>query len=81
MCYQLFRKESTLFTSKTRFSDEFSQHWQESFDDDSFVSQSRFDAYATGRNPSMVIPLLANQDLTHANKRHEPEIRRRLRKI
>ena len=29
------------------FSNEFSQHyWQESFDGDSFVSQSRFDAYA-----------------------------------
>ena len=47
------------------FSNEFSQHyWQESFDGDSFASQSRFDAYAIGRNPSMVIPLLANQDLT-----------------
>ena len=29
------------------FSNEFSQHyWQESFDGDSFASQSRFDAYA-----------------------------------
>jgi len=47
MCYQFFRKESTLFTTRTRFSDEFSQHyWQESFDGDSFASQSRFDAYA-----------------------------------
>ena len=46
MCYQFFRKESTYFTTKTRFSIEFSQHyWQESFDGDSFVSQSRFDAY------------------------------------
>ena len=41
------------------FSNEFSQHdWQESFDGDSFVSQSMI-----RRNPSMVIPLLANQDL------------------
>ena len=39
-------------------------YWQESFDSDTFVSQSRFDAYAIGRNPLMVIPLLANQDLT-----------------
>ena len=30
------------------FSNEFSQHhWQESFDGDSFASQSRFDAYAS----------------------------------
>ena len=47
MCYQFCRKESTLFTSKTRFSNEFSQYyWQESFYGDSFVSLSRFDAYA-----------------------------------
>ena len=47
MCYQFFRKESTFFTTKTRCSNEFSQHdWQESFDGDSFVSQSKFDAYA-----------------------------------
>ena len=60
-----FRKESTIFTTKTRFSNEFSQHyWQQPFDGDSFVSQLRFDAYAIGRNDSMVIPLLANQDTT-----------------
>ena len=42
-----FSKESTLFTTKTSFSSEFLQyHGQESFDCDSFVSQSRFDAYA-----------------------------------
>ena len=39
------------------------RYWQESFDGESFVSQSRFDAYAIGRNPSMVNPWLANQDL------------------
>ena len=77
MCYQFLCKESTLFTTKTRFSifsNEFSQHyWQESFGGDSFVSQSRFDAYAIGRNPSMVIPLLANQDLTpmHSQSRFD----------
>ena len=33
---------------------EFSQHyWQESFDGDSFVSQSRFDAYADQRKGPM----------------------------
>ena len=48
VCYQFFHKDSTLFTTKTRFSKEFSQrHWQESFDGDSFVSQSRSEAYAT----------------------------------
>ena len=84
------------------FSNEFLHHyWQECFDGDSIVSQSRFDAYATvlysivlyrhvlqctvlcciltstllyalrtkslniiGWNHSMVIPLLANHDLT-----------------
>ena len=50
-----------LFTTKTCFS----QHYgKKSFDGDSFVSQSRFDAHAIGRNPLMGIPLLANQDLT-----------------
>ena len=53
MCYQFFRKESTLFTTKTHFSNEFSLHyWQESFDGDSFVSQSRFDAYSSVSNRS-----------------------------
>ena len=50
MCCQFFRKRAQ-FNTKTRsqcFSNEFSQYyWQESFDGDSFVSQSRFDAYAT----------------------------------
>jgi len=37
------------------------QHYrQESLDGDSFVSQSMI-----RRNPSMVIPLLANQDYAH----------------
>ena len=45
ICYQIFCKDSTLFTTKTRFSNEFSQHyWQKSFNGDSFASQSRFDA-------------------------------------
>ena len=39
MCYQFLRKESTIFTTKTRFSMLF----------DSFASQSRSDAYA-GQN-------------------------------
>ena len=44
MCYQFFRKESTLFTTKTRYYNEFSQrYWQD---------------------PSLVIPLLANQEVT-----------------
>jgi len=62
MCYKFFAIKSTLFATKTRFSNKFSQHhWQESFDGDSLPSLSRFDTY--GRNPSMVIPLLSNQDL------------------
>ena len=48
MCYQSFRKESALFTTKTRFSNEFPQHYlQESFNGDTFVNQPRFDAYAS----------------------------------
>ena len=44
----LFCKESTLFTTKPRFLNEFSQHhWQESFDGDSIASRSIIDAYAT----------------------------------
>ena len=51
MCYQSFRKESTPFTSKIRSSNEYLQYsWQEFFDGDSFVSQSRFDAYATQKS-------------------------------
>ena len=47
MCYQFYCKEIALITTKIHFSNEFSQHyWQESFDGDSFVSQSRFDTYA-----------------------------------
>ena len=47
MCHKFFRRESILFTTKTCFSNEFSQqYWQESFDGDSFVNQSRFGAYA-----------------------------------
>ena len=47
MCYQFSHVESSLFTPKTQFFNEFSQHhWQESFNCDSFVSQSRFDIYA-----------------------------------
>ena len=50
MCYQFVHKDSTLFTPKTRFLNEFSHfYWQESFDGDSFVSQSRFDVYAAQR--------------------------------
>ena len=45
-----YRKESTLFYHQNTLHferNEFSQHyWQESFDGDSFVSQSRLDAYA-----------------------------------
>jgi len=44
--YQFFRKKGTLFATKARFSNEFSPHWQEFFDGDSFVSQSRFDTFA-----------------------------------
>ena len=44
--------ESTLFTTKTCFPilfNQFSHYYlQESFNGDSFVSQSRFDAYANG---------------------------------
>ena len=51
-------------------------YWQESFDGDSFVSPIKFDAYASrnisGRNPLMVIPLLANQDLTPMLLRPRP---------
>ena len=40
-------KESILFITKPRFLNEFTQHyWHESFDGDSFASQSRLDAYA-----------------------------------
>ena len=47
VCYQFFCKQSTLFRTKTRFSNEFSQHyWLESIDGDSFASQSRLDVYA-----------------------------------
>ena len=50
-------KESTLITIKTRLWNEFSQHyWQESFDGDSFVSQSKFDAYATRHTVVILIP-------------------------
>ena len=42
-----FGRKSTLFPTNTHFFDEFLQHyWQESSNGDSFVSQSRFDAYA-----------------------------------
>ena len=44
MCNQFFRKESTPFTTKIRFSMLFER--------------------IIGRNPSMEIPLLTNQDLT-----------------
>ena len=45
--YSIIIKESTLFTTKTRFSNEVWQHYlQESFDSDSFVSKSRLDTYA-----------------------------------
>ena len=51
----VFCNESTLFTTKTRLSNDFSQHyWQESFNGDSFVSQSRFDAYDS--LPSLFLP-------------------------
>ena len=54
MCYQFLRKESTIFTTKTRFLMLFEQilatllanYEEDSLDGDSFVSQSRFDAYA-----------------------------------
>ena len=68
MCYQLFRKESTLFTTKTcfsTFSNEFSQHyWQESFDGDSFLSQSRMDAYVVHMSPLTEAAHLARSCLT-----------------
>ena len=65
ICYQFFLQRKYTFTTKTRLSNELSHHnGQESYDGDSFESQSRFDACAIGRNHSMVIPLLANQDLT-----------------
>ena len=51
MCYQFFAKKIQFLAPKHAsryFSNEFSQdYWQGSFDGDSFVSQSRFDAYAT----------------------------------
>jgi len=51
MYYQFFPKKVHFFPPKHAsqcFSNEFLQHyWQESFDSDSFGSQSWFDAYAT----------------------------------
>ena len=64
----VFVQRKYTFYHKTRFSMLSERilvnYWQESFDGDSFVSQSRFDAYVVGRNLSMVISLLADQDLT-----------------
>ena len=48
MCHQFFRKESALFTTQNTFLD-------------AFRRKSRT---TIGRNPLMVIPSLANQDLT-----------------
>ena len=40
---------------------EFTQHyWQESFDGDSFVSQSRFDAYAASKEHKQIKILTTN---------------------
>ena len=51
MCYQLFRKESVLFTPKNTLLERIlatllANYEEDSLDGDSFVSQSRFDAYA-----------------------------------
>ena len=51
MCYQFFRKESTLFTPKntrleTILATSLANFEDDSLDGDSIFSQSRFDAYA-----------------------------------
>ena len=51
MCYQLFRKESVLFTPKNTLLERIlatllAKYEEDSLDGDSFVSRSRFDAYA-----------------------------------
>ena len=48
MCYQFLRKENTIFSLQNTLLD-------------AFRTNSR---NTIGRNPSMVIPMLANQDLT-----------------
>ena len=57
MCYQLFRKESVLFTPKNTLLERIlatllANYEEDSLDGDSFVSQSRFDAYASLRRSS-----------------------------
>ena len=52
LCYQFFRKESTIFTPKNMLFEQIlatslANYEGDSLDDDSFVSQSRFDAYPT----------------------------------
>ena len=52
MCYQFFREESTLFTPKNMpleriHATSLANYKEDSLDDVSFVSQSRFNAYAT----------------------------------
>ena len=51
MCYQYFRKESVLFTPKNMLLERIlatllANYQEDSLDGDSFVSQSRFDAFA-----------------------------------
>ena len=51
MCYELFRKENTPFTPKNTLLERFlatslAYYEDDSLDDDSIVSQLRFDAYA-----------------------------------
>ena len=52
MCHQFFLKETTLFTPKNTLLERIlatslANYEEDSLDGDSFVSQSRFDAYAT----------------------------------